>query len=244
MGFFSRKPKVFIEDFCQKFYDTYIFNAIIGGVDLTLTGSEVEYNSLIEADKSFKSIEFNKFQEEMTALRMELFGLAWQEKFKSEQYTIPQSLFTKYYLQDINKTQIWDIMGEYNQKRAMSATMTENFQQIGEVGGGAGRVKAMEINKSRADMADRWIDANIKDKTNIREEEEVSLICVGRAVNRIGVALKRFDCVTVKALAARLADRLGCDININSDVLFRLSAIMFGYHEGAKEAIKDIDIQM
>ena len=72
----------------------------------------------------------------------------------------------------------------------------------------------------------------------------MSLICVGRAVNRIGVALKRFDCVTVKALAARLADRLGCDININSDVLFRLSAIMFGYHEGAKEAIKDIDIQM
>ena len=115
----------------------------------------------------------------MTALRMELFGLAWQEKFKSEQYTIPQSFFTRLYLQKINKTEIWDIMGEYNQKIAMCATMTEDGKQIGEVGGGTGRAKAMEINKSRADMADRWIDTNIKDKTNITKKDKASLICVG-----------------------------------------------------------------
>lgn len=244
MGLFSRKPKVSIEEFCQHFYDTYIFNAYIGVVDLTSTCFEADYNSIIEADKTFKSIDFNKFQEEMTALRMELFGLAWQEKFKSGEYAIPQTFFTRLYLQKIAKTQIWDIMGEYNQKIAMCATMTENFEQIAEVGGGAGRAKAASIALSRANMFDRWCDANIKDKTNITEEDKSNLNCVARVANRIGGDIRRFDCVTVKALAARLADRLGCDININSEALFRLSALTFGYHESAKEAIKDVNIQM
>lgn len=202
------------------------------------------YTSITEVDESFKSVDFNKFKEEMTALRMELFGLAWQERFKSEQYTIPQSFFTRLYLQKINSMQIWDIMGEYNEKIAMCATMTEDGKQIGEVGGGIGRAKAVGINKSRADMADKWIDTNIKDKTNITEEDEASLKCVGRAVNRIGVDIKRFDCITVRQLTGRLVVRLDCDAYINSEAAFRLSALIFGLHEGAKKAINDVDIQI
>jgi hypothetical protein len=244
MGLFSRKPKVSIEEFCRHFYDTNIFNTFIGGIDANLEWWQNAYNSIIEVDKSFKAVDFNKFQDEVTALRMELFGLAWQEKFKSERYTVPQSLFTRLYLQGIDKTQIWDVMGEYNQKIAMCATMTEDGKQIGEVGGGSGRAKAVGINKSRADMADRWIDTNIKDKTNITGEDEASLECVGRAVNRIGVDIKRFDCITVRQLSGRLVVRLDCDAYINAEAAFRLSALIFGLHEGAKEAIKDIDIQI
>ena len=244
MGFFSRKPKVSIEDFCRDFYDANIFNAFIGGIDANLEWWQNAYNSIIEVDKSFKAVDFNKFKEEMTALRMELLGLAWQEKFVLEQYTIPQSIFTRLYLQKINRTQIWDIMGEYNQKIAMCATMTEDGKQIGEVGGRIGRGKAVFINESRMDMADRWIDTNIKDKTNITEEEEASLICVGRAVNRFGVDIKRFDCIAIRQLTGRLVVRLDCDAYINADAAFRLSALIFGLHEGAKEAINAVDIRI
>jgi hypothetical protein len=244
MGLFSKKPKVSIEEFCQNFYDDNIFNAYVGGDDINLAWWQNAYNSIVEVDKSFKAVDFNKFQDEMTALRMELLGLTWQEKFKSEQYTIPQSFFTRNYLQKINKTQIWDIMQEYNHKIAMSATMTEDLKQIGEVGGGAGMVKAAELNKSRADMFDRWCDRNIKDINNMTQEDEANLNCVARAANRIGVNFKRFDCVTAKALVTRLVVRLDCDAYINTEAAFRLSALIFGLHEGAKEAINDVDIQI
>lgn len=126
MGLFSKKPKVSIEEFCQKFYDDNIFNAYVGGDDINLSWWQNAYKSIIEVDKSFKAVDFNKFQDEMNALRMELLGLAWQVKFVLERYTIPQSFFTKLYLQKINKTEIWDIMGEYNHIIAMSATINSH----------------------------------------------------------------------------------------------------------------------
>ena len=235
MGLFSRKPKVSVEEFCHDFYDSQIFNPPkIGGVDLSLAFWEHAFNSIVESDESFKSIDFNRFREEMTALRIELFGLAWADKFKKEQFTIPQSFFTKRYLEENEMEQIWDIIGEYNQIIASSATMNETGEQIEQMGGRIGRARATRINVLRHNMFVKWVEANIGNKDNLTDEEKARSQCVARVCNRIGVDITHHDCIAAKALAAKLADRLGCDVGLNSVALFRLSAIIFGLHRGAK----------
>lgn len=237
MGLLSRKPKVTIQEFCQHFYDTYIFNALIGGADVDLEWWQNAYNSITEVDESFKSVDFSKFKEEMTALRMELFGLAWQQKFKSEQYIIPQSFFTRLYLQKIDKMQIWDIMGEYNQKIAMSNTVTDTGKQVG-------MAQITKLNLARQNMFNKWCEDNISNKDALTDEDKWRSVCVARVANRIGADIRHPNCATIIQLAARLAVRLDCDTYINSEAVFRLSALIFGLHEGAKEAIKDSNIHM
>jgi len=240
VGLLSREPDVSIDEFCRKFYDSQIFNPIIGGTDVGLVFWQHAYNSVAEADERFKNININKFQEEANALRMELFALAWMERFKGEQYTLPQSFFTKSYLQEINKTQIWDIMGEYNQVIAKSATLTDTGKQLE---GRLGRARITQINLLRFNTYKRWSEAYLGSKDNMTAEDEARAICIGRVVNRIGADIKRGDCIGVKILSGRLAERVGCDFLIGGEAFSRLGRITFGLYEGAKEAIKNVNIQ-
>lgn len=244
MGLLSRKPKVSIEEFCRQFYDTYVFNpTVLAGVDVGEVFWETSFNSVVEADKSFRAVDHAKFRHEMTALRMELFGLAWMHKFKQGELTIPQSIFTRHYLEENRRSEIWDVMGEYNYAIAQSATMTKTGEQIGEqIGGRISRALVVTINQSRANMLVKWAEANIGDPSAMTEEQERLFDCVCRVANRIGADIRRNDCILVKRLTARLADRLGCDISLNSEALFRLGVVIFGLYEGAKEVIKDVNL--
>lgn len=135
MGLFSSKPKIGIEEFCREFYDRQILHPTIiaGGTDVGSVFLEGAFNYVVEADQSFAAIDPTLFRKEMTALRMELFGLAWSHKFKREEFTLPQSFFTKRYLEENGKLDIWDIMGEYNLANARSAVMTATGARMGRV---------------------------------------------------------------------------------------------------------------
>ena len=98
MGFFEPKPKVSAEDFCKEFYDSQVFEAVIGGVNVVPQFWDAVRQELEAADPSVAKNDQALFQEELTALRMELFALAWMHKFKKDHYTIPQSIFAKRYL--------------------------------------------------------------------------------------------------------------------------------------------------
>jgi hypothetical protein len=237
MGLFNRKPKTSIEDFCRQFYDFHVFNAIIAGEDAGKVILDTMFDSVVEADQSFAIIDRIMFYQEMRALRLELFGLAWGHKFKKEQFTIPQSVFTKHYLYENGRIEMWDIMGEYNQAIAQSVTMTEDGKQMNAL-------QVSKANLTRFNFAKKWLEANPVDRSALTEEEKEVLSCVGRVANRIGADVRRNDCILVKRLAARLADRLGCDININPEVLFWLGSAIFGLYEGAKEAIEVVDLQV
>jgi len=240
VGLLSREPSVSIDECCRKFYDSQIFNPIIGGTDVGLVFLQHAYNSVAEADKRFKNIDFSKFQEEVNALRMELFALAWMERFKGEQYTLPQSFFTKSYLQEINRAQIWDIMGEYNQVIARSATMTDTGKQLE---GRLGRARITQINLLRFNTYKRWSKAYIGNKEDMTAEDEGRAICIGRVINRIGADIKRGDCIGANILSGRLAERVGCDFLLSSEAFSRLGGVTLGLYEGAKEAIKNVNIQ-
>lgn len=241
MGFLSRKPKIGIEEFCQHFYDSQIFHATIAGGDVWSGFLETVFRSVAEVDQSFAVIDLGVFKREMAALRLELFALAWGHKFRQEKFTIPQSIFTRRYLERNGKLEIWDIMGEYNQAVAQSATLTVTGAQME---GRIARARITSLNLSRSNIFDKWAEANIGDPSAPTDEESTLANCVARVANRIGADIRRNDCILVKRLTARLADRVNCDPNLSAEALFRLGAVIFGFHEGAMEAIKSVNLQV
>ena len=235
MGLLSRKPKVSIEEFCRQFYDTDVFNpTVLAGVDVGEAFWETAFNSVVEAAKSFEAVDRAKFRHEMTALRMELFGLAWMHKFKRGELTIPQSVFTRHYLEKNGKIEIWDMMVEYNQATADSVTLTATGERMKDW-------QVVKYNKTKLDiLIKKWLP---RLEAQGREINQELVDCAAAVANRIGADIRKNDCILVKRLTVRLADRLGCDISLNSEALFRLGVVIFGLYEGATEAIKGVNLE-
>jgi hypothetical protein len=245
MGLLSRKPKVSIEGFCREFYDSRVFSPTIAGIDVVRVFLESGLKSTMEADQSFGAIAPAKFQEEMTALRMELFALAWLEKFGREQFTIPQSVFTERYLEEKGKTQIWDSMVEYNNALDRSATLTKTGE---EMEGRMLRGRITFLNSFRWGMFKDWTKANIGDPSAPTEEEMMLAGHFALILKRVGVDIQRGDCIAAKVLVDTIANRLGyCDVGLNSEAQSRLGSFIFGclvfMYEDAKKAIKNLNLQ-
>ena len=241
MGLFNKKRKVGIEEFCYQFYDNNIFKPVIAGQDFNKVWWDNVCDSIVEFDKSFQLIDKSVFSREITALRLELFGLAWVSKFTREKFTIPQSIFTRKYLERNGKLDIWDIMGEYGKIIAQSAFLDSKGKQVE---GRTGRARFAFVNTFRMGIFNKWVETNISNPpTATTEEEKILINCVARVINRMVVDISRSDCVLVKLLAARLADRLGCNVSLNSKALFMFAAVVFGLYKGAQEAIKDIKLE-
>jgi len=109
MGFF--KQKVNLEDFCRDFYD----NIIINPVDFMREYAENLKKGATSVDQKFVDVDLNKLKNELIFLQFELFALAFTHKFISGKIVIAQSIFTKNYLQQKNKNEIWNGMGYYNE---------------------------------------------------------------------------------------------------------------------------------
>jgi hypothetical protein len=115
MSFFSRKQEMKLEDFCRDFYDTQILNPIIGGkIDAGNVFSDIVKKNLVEVYPEFAKIDSQKLNEEIKVIRFELFALAWTHKFVSGKIVVAQSDFTKSYLKEKDRNDIWTGMEPYN----------------------------------------------------------------------------------------------------------------------------------
>ena len=245
MGLFKSKPKIGIEEFCREFYDSQIFHPVIAGEDVGAIFWETAFDSVVEADQSFAGVKSDAFVCEMTALRLELFALAWMHKFKRDKYTIPQSIFTQHYLEENGKLGIWDAMERYNLAVAQTATMTADGQQmIGDTG--SERYTITEVNNSRLELLEKWVDANVKNPSKPTKKEKILITCVARLGNRIGADLMKNNEIGNRRITALLLYRVGWkeDEDLSEEALFRLEAIVFGLYEGAMEAIKSMNLQV
>lgn len=243
MGLLNHKPKLSIEECCRQFYDKGIFHSIIAGTDVWSGLLDTYFESIAEVDQSFLSVDPMLFRNEMTALRMELFAFALgcSKKFNTEKYTFAQSFFTRRYLEENGRLDIWDIMGEYNQVIAYSALANGNGVQMGGT-------QADKINKLRANFLNKWWrEANIVNRDALTQEEKDKLMCVVRVANRIGADIWREDKganVTLGLLSGMLAHRLGYDVNPKPEALLRLGAVILGFYKGAEEYLKSVDLQV
>ena len=123
MGFLSSKPKVQMELFCKNYYDSQIFHAIVNGEDASQKIFDAAYQLLSESDPSFTKVDRIIFENEMAAMHLELFSLAFFKRFSNFDKAVQHSVFTRGYLLDKDRLDIWEAMGEYCQIIARTATM-------------------------------------------------------------------------------------------------------------------------
>jgi hypothetical protein len=246
MVLFKGKPKMSIEDCCRGFYDSQIFKAKISDIarmDFWSYYLAQSKDLVAKDDQSFSAVGSDIFWREMTALRMAVFGLACSLKVNhKEDLALRQVFFTKRYLEDNGRQDVWDTMGKYNQAIGDSAYMNANGQADGNSRWGRARITF--VRTFRWDIFEKWTEANLGDpRRPLTLEQEEKAGCLMFALNRVCADITRADCVAVKLLAVTLAERLGCDINLNQKALFKLGSIIFGFHTGAESYLKSVTLQ-
>lgn len=226
MGLFSQKRKVGIEEFCQEFYDSYVFHQIVAGSDVGQLFYETVFKSVAEADPSFAVIDQAVFQREMTALRIELFGLAWVHHLKLDKYTLPQATFTKRYLQQVGQPHMWGIMTEYNGAVGRSMNYDANGKLLtAESMKGRGSIAFRD--SLRMSLFEKWVKAGVDSD------------CAARVANRRGTDVNWSKGVTAMTVSFTLLERLERDPDsLNNEALFRLRAVVVGNYTGAKQFIQ------
>jgi hypothetical protein len=164
MSLFSRKPKLSVQEFSRGFYDTAFLNTIPEAHE---TFCQVIKQSIESSDPRFAEVDSTKFAEEIAAIRFEVFGLAWLHHF-GDKFAAPQSAFTKAYLEEKHRPEIWEAMERYNRAVARS------FGAILKLGTAGASGEATRVNLKKTDMFDYWVERGL-DGT-----------AVARAANRLG----------------------------------------------------------
>lgn len=194
MAFFNKKQEVNLETVCRLFYENVILNCVVGGVDVNAVFFDALKNALIAVDRNFADIDSQKFIDEIIALQFELFALAWLHQL-GDKLAVAQSTFTKNYLHENKRDDIWDAMEPYNQAIARSSTLGRTPKKAFD------RVYLARVNKTRFDLADQYY------------EEGHDPRCVARAVNRLFADVAWKKGITAGLLLLAFCDRLGFDPN-------------------------------
>lgn len=228
MGLFSRKPKVSIEDFSRDFYDGRIFHLAFPNRDVASLSVEA-YNQVVEADHSFSAVDQAAFQHELTALWIELFGLACQHHLKRHDYALRQVIFTQSYLEQEGRVDIWGTMLDYNE--AISVSTQDILERGGVLQAGTRHLTALRWLKGA-----EWSTAMMQSGANPQ--------CVSRVMNRLASQDAWRRGYTLWRLKMKLAVRLQWDTSLKSEGLLLLGVALLSQYNSAKAAIKSVNLQV
>jgi len=226
MSIFSKKQEVNLEDFCRDFYEKNILNPVIAGIDAGAICFDIDRKLLVETDSTFAKINSQEFASEMIPLRFELFALAWLHQF-SDKSAVIQSVFTKKYLHEKNHDDIWEAMEPYNQAIAQSSTLTARANKTP-----ADKEYLAYVNFKRFSLFKQYYNEGYDPE------------CVSRALNRLFTDVTWGKDFTPRFLAFTLCGRFGYEPNEpNEEARFRLTAIIHGLYNGARESLEKIKIK-
>ena len=225
MSIFSRKEKVNLEDFCRDFYDNQILNPTVGGVNF---GTVLPDYVINEIDPLFSHIDKQKLTEELMTLRFELFALAWTHKFISGKLVIAQSAFTKQYLNEKGKNDIWNEMEPYN-KIIHSGTL-HWLTSLGKMNLG------FNFNMKKDLTAQNIEDAK---KLGIDTKDE----SIERVNCRVWSEMAWRQKIPLGTLADTFCNQLGLNPNeLKKEIGFRLAVMFIGFYDGAKQSCDKVKI--
>jgi hypothetical protein len=223
---FSRKQDVVLEDFCHDFYEKNILNPVIEGVDAGAVFYDTARRAVVEADPDFVRIGVEKFAAEMTLLRFEMFALAWLHKF-GDKLAVAQSAFTKIYLHEKKRNDIWNDSEPYNQAIARSSTAGYTPETA------SGRAYLGSRNQKLADLFGEYHKQGFEPES------------VARALNRLFTDVAWRRDVTANFLTFTLSDRLGFKPDEpNKEAQFRLTAMIHGFYDGARQSLDKVRIKV
>ncbi|HEX9916421.1 MAG TPA: hypothetical protein VGB16_01670 [candidate division Zixibacteria bacterium] len=194
MSLFNKKQQVELEAFCRLFYDNVILNCVVNGLDVNATILDTLKNSIVATDHNFANIDSQKVNDEIIVLQFELFALAWLHQF-GDKLAVAQSTFTKNYLHDKKRDDIWDAMESYNQAIARSSTLGRTSKKPFD------RAYLARVDTTRMNLFKQF------------HKEEHDPKCVARVLNRLFADDVWKKGVTAGLLMFALCDRLSFDPN-------------------------------
>ena len=229
MGLFNRKEKVNLENFCRDFYDNQILNPKIGVTEVINVFPEMFKRKIVEVLPEFENISLQKIKEEITILRFELFALAWMHSF-GDKLAVYQSIFTKNYLHEKGRDDIWNGMEHYN--RAISHSVTSELSELNQA----------YIIKRRADLFGKYAD--IAEKNGMPCTD----IGLGLAINRISSEKAWKKGATPYFIMLKLCHNFGLGYGKdyygpNKEAQFRLMTFIKGLYDGAQQSWDKVKIK-
>lgn len=248
MGIFSSKHKVNMESFCRDYYDSQMFHTIVDGEDASQKILDTAYKQLTDSDPSFSKVDRELFDFEMTAMNLELFALAFLRRFSHFDKAVQHSIFTLRYLQNKNRSDIWESMGEYSKTIAQTATMNANGQQMtGDTG--IERMTITRVNSFRLDLFEKWLKTHFHDPENLTENEQEIASCVARVCNHIEADILRNNEIGNRRIAALFLFRLGAgelwgeNWQPSEDFLLGVASQPYAMYDFASKILKTVDLQ-
>jgi hypothetical protein len=223
---FSKKEEVNLDDFCHGYYEKNILNPVIVGINANVALVDTIKRNVVEADNNFANINSQELAAEVVLIRFELFALAWLHQF-GEKLAIAQSTFTKRYLQEKKRDDIWNNSETYNQAIARSITLGKTPSKPLD------RVYLARVDMTRLDSFKRF------------HKEGYDPICIGRVVNRLFSDEAWAKGITAGLLMFALCDHLGFDSNFEptKEAQFRLTSVIRLFYDGARESLDKIKIR-
>src|SRR3990167_1513395 len=221
MSFFSRKHEVNLEDFCRDFYDNMILNPVITKIDVGGAFIDVIKKEITEIYPKFANVNLQKLKEELIILRFELFALAWTHKFVSGKIVVAQSSFTKRYLHEKGRNDIWTGMEDYN--KIIDGATLHWLTNLGKMN--------LSFNYH---MREDLTAENIKDAKELGINIDES---IERVNNRLWSEPAWKQKLLLGPLVFTLWNRLGFNSKEgNEEAEFRLAVVLRGLYDGAQQS--------
>ena len=202
--------------YCRGYYDSSVFGSSLGNTLLDMnTGRDVDVAAVIKdmlslADKWTIGSSVEAFRQEVRALHLELYGLAWCQGIADGEPAVSQSIFTKEFLADYGEPNLWALMGEYNRILVMSTNLDADGERLPQS-------EVTRFNLERMEFYQHWAEIVCSDPENPTNEEKSQLNCVARVANRNRVDLKKNEGFAARMLSAKMLDRLGWVDRVHQD---------------------------
>jgi hypothetical protein len=226
MSLFKKKQEVYLETVCRIFYDNVILDCVVDGRDINAAIFDILRNALVATDNNFASVEPQKFNNEIVVLQFELFGLAWLHQF-GDKSAILQSTFTKNYLQEKKRDDIWDAMEPYNQAIARSSTLGRTSKNAFD------RPYLARVMLTRANSFDKFHQEGYDPKS------------IARALNRLFADDVWRKGTTAGLLLFALCDRLGFnpDFKPSKEAQSRWFIEINDFYDKTKQSLRNMKIK-
>ena len=221
MGGIHRKLTMSTQEWCEYFYNKYVFAPLVGQTDPWRLFCQIARQQILDLDPAIAAVDVTHFSDQMLPLRLEVIGIAWFLHVKHELSPM-FSECTRLYLVKRNREQLWDMMEPYNRAVARST-----------VGGSdpatrTGRAHIAAMNSMRFDTCEKWLAsvADPKDAT--------------RSANRLGCDVPWKSHKTHIYLSFALTDQLQCEVN--EEARQGLMVLIQGFFDGTTEELHEFEL--
>lgn len=235
LNLFRGKSKVDLEQLVNGYHLAQISEPVILGIPISPNDWRAVFEYIKVVDPSLGKVNKNIFVQEMIALTLELFGLAWIHHIQSEKPCIREAMFTKAFLEENKLKKIWSAMSLYNRAiarayEAMPAVVETDKRVLQPL---ASEAKVYQSSKK----FNRNLRQNFLKQYTI---EGFDSACVKRIAYRLGTEDGLQGRPLFEILAEVFTQCIKCNLNVEGK--FRIRCIAEGLYKSAQETIRSVDV--